>query len=257
MNEVDPTRLTLGFVAGSRQSAATTKTLQFQVVTVDSGNGTDAGFSDAFGQWCMFAPPLGPARDASGVLTGACNVIVVEGVPNRPTLGTMDTRVAVYGQDAKPGEVVLTNYWGSRWLLGQNSVALSAGGGFINFDIAGKKLTISGIPSKAGGAAPYISADSAQIGMVSATGAASVNVGGSVVTVSGGSIALDAGSVAIGKGASDPMVLHSLLLAQFAVLSAWLMSHVHTSAAAGSPTSPPLVPMSFSSHLGSLRVKTS
>ena len=139
-------------------------------------------------------------------------------------MGTSDLRASKYGQDLLPGEIAFVNGFGSRLALREKSVALNHGGGFLSFDSKAKTVSLVGIPSSVGGSAPYLSISTASIGMVSASGQASVTASGSGVTLSGSTVAIDAGRVDIGKGAAEPIVTYSMMLQLVAQISASLVA---------------------------------
>lgn len=223
-----------GQVANHRFSP-TRKALELQAMAAasDDGESAETGWADAFGQWCLVAVPMRREVDAQGNVTGACEIAIEDVANEHVVLGTRDVRVAKYAQDLKPGECAFLNAFGSRLFLGEKSVALTAGGAFLSFDIDKKLVSLAGIPSKPGGAAPYLSISTTGIGLVSATGQASVMVDGAAVTISGSAIALDAGRVDLCKGANDPVVTHSQLEALKNQIIAWLATHVHPGVTVG------------------------
>jgi len=236
-----------GQVANQRFTEQT-KALQLQVVAAANDNGeiSETGWADAFGPWCLVAVPSRAETDVDGNVKAACEALVADVGDQRTVIGTRDVRIAKYAQDLEPGEFALINELGFRLFFGKKTVSLTAGGGYLSFDIAKKKLSISAIPSVPGGAAPYLSADTDSIGLVSATGAASIAVKANGVTVSGASIALDAGRVDLGKNADDPVVTHSQLEAFKSQMIQWLATHVHPGVTAGGGVSGTVaVPPSF------------
>lgn len=212
------------------------KALQFQCVTNQTPGSlsTEArgGFGDAFvGSWALVAPPVAPDVDSSGRVTGGCESLVVQEGDQLVAFGQRDVRWSKFSQDVKAGEAALFNAFGTRLFLGQLKAALVAGGAFLNFDIEQRKVTLAGFApegSPSAGAA-YISVDTTSIGMVSATGAASVTVAGDQVTMSGGNASIDTGSVVLGKDAADFVALASLVLAELQALKLYVNTHVHTS----------------------------
>ena len=260
---IDQSRIVLGYAAASR-FAARTKALEVQVVTAEAGRDAkgqvpkDAAYSRMMGLWCVVAPPAAPATDALGNASVACDLVCVD-LGDQPTaIASRDARVSPFGQDVKPGEAAFVNIFGSRLYLGEKTVALNAGGGFLSIDVEKKTVSIAGVPSAPGKGAPYLVISTAGIGLVSETGAASVNVHGSQATLSGSSCSLDFGSVRLGKGAADPVVMNSLLSATLIVLQSWINKHTHPIAGPGSTMtgtpSPPLLTLSLLN--GSVRVKT-
>lgn len=186
------------------------KALQLQLVTdydpatPQMGRGS---FGDAYlGSWCLVAPPMPPALDPAGHVTSACEVVGVQVGDQIVALGQRDVRSAKFAQDAKPGEVALFNAFGARLFLGQQFVSItSVGGAFFSFDATAKTVGLAGFPAQPGQGAPYLTISSTAIGLVSATGAASVNVANDQVTVSGASASINTGSVNLGTGASSPV----------------------------------------------------
>lgn len=241
---IDSPRLMRGYAAGFRYGGPN-KVLQLQVVGAESAGeagAADVAFGDAFGAWCLYAPPEPPDTDPAGTVKAACEVFSAEEGDGLTALGTRDTRVARFAQDAKGGEVVLANAKGYRLFLGKKSVSVIGGGAFINLDIDKKTTTLTGFPAKPGSGAPYLTADTEAIGLVSATGAASIAVVEGQVTASGASISLDAGSVHLGKGASDPVVTFSQLMSVVTQLLVQINAHVHAPVpGAHGPTVPPVV----------------
>jgi hypothetical protein len=238
---IDSPRIARGYAAGFRLGGPN-KVLQYQVVgavTPGSPEEMDVAFGDAFGAWCLYAPPEAPDTDPRGTVTAACEVFAAEEGDAPTVLGSRDIRVARYAQDAKGGEVALVNAKGFRLFLGKENVSLVGGGAFLNLDIAKKTLTLTGFPSSPTSGAPYLSADTAAIGLVSATGAASISVAEGQVTASGSSISLDAGTVHLGKGASDPVVTYSQLMSVVTQILAALNAHMLASPAAGHTGSMP------------------
>lgn len=62
-------------------------------------------------------------------------------------------------------------------------------------------------------------------------------VSGSTITIKGATVTVDASSILLGgMGASEPVVLGNMMMLLF-------NTHVHTTTAPGSPTSPPITPM--------------
>lgn len=238
---IDSPRLMRGYAAGYRFGGSN-KVLQLQVVgAVDEPGIADVAFGDAFGAWCLYAPPEPPETDPAGTVKAACEVFAAEEGDGLTVVGTRDTRVARYAQDAKGGEVVLANAKGFRLFLGKKGVSVVGGGAFINLDIEKKTTTLTGFPSKPGSAAPYLTADTDAIGLVSATGAASIAVVEGQVTASGASISLDAGAVHLGKGASDPVVTYSQLMSVVAQLLTQINAHIAASAGVAHPGGPPVL----------------
>lgn len=206
--------------------SAKNKVLELQTTAASNDNGTasETGFGEAFGEWCIVAVPGKRELDASGNVKGACEAIVADMPDQRTVIGTRDVRVSKYAQDLKAGETAFLNFWGTRLFLGEKSVTLNAGGGFLSFDITKRTVALVGIPSSEGGAAPYLSIATGSIGLVSESGQASMTVAGSSVVLSGAAIALDAGRVNLGKGAADPVVTYSMLMQILAQVNAVFVS---------------------------------
>lgn len=215
------------------------KVLQLQAMADanDNASVSDTGWSNAFSAWCMIAVPLRPASDAAGTITGACEAIVTDIGDQRTIIGTRDFRVSKYAQDLKPGEAAFLNGFGTRLFLGEKTVALNAGGGFLSFDVEGKKVALAGIPSKPGAGSPYLTISSDTIGLVSATGAASIALKSSTVTLNGASVAIDAGRINLGKNASDPIITYSQLMTILTTLQVW-MNAVATATGVAAPPLP-------------------
>lgn len=230
-------KLEIAHAFGSRFTPIA-KALQLQLVTDYDSSSPQTGrgaFGDSFvGNWCLVAPPPAPTLDPTGKVTAACEVAGIQLGDQIIALGQRDVRWSKFAQDAKPGEVALFSSFGARLFLGQTATALtSVGGAFLNFDSNAKTVGIAGFPAKPGAGAPYLSIGTDSIGLVSATGAASVAVKGDQVTVSGAGASLDVGSLSLGKGASDPVVTVSLLQAVLSTIVAWMATHVHAGVTTG------------------------
>lgn len=208
-------------VSGHRYTEKT-KRLQLQIVAAasDDGESSETGYGDAFGVWCVIAPPAKRELDTSGSVKGVCEAVIGEFSDHPAVLGTSDVRVSKYAQDLLPGDCAFVNAYGSRLALKEHVVALNHGGGFLSFDSTAKTVALVGIPSAPGGGAPYLSISSSIIGLVSATGQASVTVSGNGVTISGSTLAISAGRIDLGKGAAEPIVTYSMLVHVLAQLAA-------------------------------------
>lgn len=216
----------------------------------------DATYSPRYGEWCLIAPPLAPTTDGNGNISATTEGLFLELGDDNVPIGTRDVRASKYAQDVQGGEACLINTDGYRLLIGHKVVALTGGGGFLSFDVNKKTVGLAGIPAAPGSGAPYLAIDTASIGLVSATGAASICVKGSGVTASGGSCALDFGGITIGKGAADGVVLQSLLASAMTAFLAQLNAHTHGGVTTGAGVSgPPVAPMNISMVFGSTRVK--
>lgn len=237
MNDHPRNGVALG--VGSRFTPAN-KALQIQVLS-DSTKGSEqaeVNFADAFLGWFVVAPPLTQATDASGNISAATEFLTAEVGDQLVMHGSRDVRVSKYGQDVLPGEFALINELGYRLFVGKKAVSLTAAGGFLNFDVENKKVGIAGIPAAAGSPVPYISITTDTIGLVSASGAASLALSDSGVSISGATLALDMGRVNIGKGATDPVVTYSQMMSVIGQLLITFNTHVHSAAGAGPPVTP-------------------
>lgn len=245
--------LTFGRAMRTRLTAKA-KALQIQTQGATDGKiggASESSFADSFvGGWAFYAPPAKPTVDPVGNVSGACELAVADFGDQQIVLGQRDVRWSKLTQDLADGESAQINAFGDRLVLREKIGSLAVGGGFLVFDKDKKSVGLSGIPSSAGAGAPYLSIDTSTIGLVSATGGSSIAAKADQVTLSGAGISLDAGSVSVGKGAVDPVVLQSLLLAVHVVIQAWANTHVH--AALGAP---PSVPLILPTTIGSLRVK--
>lgn len=220
-----------------------------------AGEADSLAFSECYaGNWATFAIPAAPDLDALGNVSGACEAIVAEESDEHTVLGQRDVRWDKFKQDAKPGESGIVNAFGSRLKLGKDNVTLGAGGGFLDFDVKNKTVTLAGYSTTAGGGAGYLTFSTSGVGLVSATGAASFYVTGNTVTLTAATCAIDATNVTVGNGAADFVVLATKLLAELGRLSAWLNSHTHLTAGTGTP-SPPAVPWTGGGDVASRRVK--
>ena len=220
------------------------KALQIQVLSAETKAGStesETNFADAFQGWFVVAPPPVQEVDSAGALKGATEFRTSEIGDALTTHASRDVRVAKYGQDCKAGEFALINAKGYRLFVGSDSVALTAGGGFLNFDTKAKKVGLAGVPNKPGGIAPYLSIDTVGIGMVSASGEASFSASGGQATVTGKTISVNGARVNLGVGASDPVVTYSQLMAVVAQLVTIFNTHFHGALGAGGFPTPPLV----------------
>lgn len=204
----------------------TNKNLELQTLGAgneDVGGGEpDSDYAPHFGEWCLIAPPLAPSTDGKGNISATCDALGLEIGDDVFTIGTRDVRSGKYGQDLKGGECALINTDGTRLAFKHESCALIAFGGFLCFDKSKKSVGLAGIPDAPGKAVPYLTIGEGQLGLVSASGAASVAVGGSQVSISGAAVSLDAGGVALGKGATDGVVLVTDLAAVCSAVNAWV-----------------------------------
>jgi len=214
-------------IFGQRYTA-TNKALQLQCTATGTGASSRTSWGDCFvGTWNMAAPPMPPTVDATGAASSGCEAAVVQMGDQLVALGQRDVRWSKYSQDVKPGEFAVWNAYGSRLYFGQHVAALNGGGAFLSFDLANQLVGLAGYPASAGAGAPYLSISTTSIGMVSATGAASLNVKADQVTASGAACALDVGSVTLGNGASDFVALASLVLTAITRLETMYNAHVH------------------------------
>jgi hypothetical protein len=158
-----------------------------------------------------------------------------------------DTRFAKYAADLLAGESALFNAFGSRAFFKQKQVGIAAFGGSFLFDTSASTPTLSltGIPASAGAAAPWLTMTPTGIGWSSSTGGCSANFEGGTATITGSMVQLNAQAVNIGANASDPVITLSYLAALVASLTQQFNLHFHTSAAAGSPTTPPTIPLAL------------
>lgn len=229
---------------GSRFTS-TSKALQVQTLAAQTtaGGAAETAFADVFQGWYVVAPPPTQTVDAGGTITAATEFLTCE-VGDQPTMhGSRDTRTAQFGQDTQPGEFALINSLGYRLFVGHSTVGITAGGGFLNFDIANKKVGLCGIPTAANQPVPYLSIEADSIGLVSKNGQGSVNVSNSQTVITGPVVALEGGRINLGVGAVDPIMTYTQQQAIISQLLAWGAAVVAACLAApgGAIVIPPLV----------------
>lgn len=233
----DYPRTEIVLAVGSRFTPST-KALQIQGLSSQTKAGGNAAvtFADAFGAWYAVAPPPTQTVDALGTISAAAEYLTSE-VGDQPCMhGSRDTRISKYGQDLLQGEFAFINSDGFRIMMGHKQCGMTAGGGFLNFDVENKKVGLAGIPATSGAAVPYMTITTSMIGMVSATGAASFSLSDTQATLTAPAISLEGGRVNLGVGAFDPVVTYSQLLQLVLQLLLQFNTHIHGGA-------PPTVPM--------------
>jgi hypothetical protein len=212
----------------SHQRTETTKSLQLQVrSSLTTGDDTQSSmtFGDCFiGPWCLIAPCDDPDMDDNGDVRTAAEAIVLEMGDELTVLGTRDVRFAKFGGDVKKGEFALFNKFGSRIAFREKTVSLTAGGGYLAFNIESKTFSIVGMPNNPGGAAPYMTITPDSIGMTSESGQSSMVLSGKSATISGGSVAIDSGTVNLGTGANDPVMTLTHMQTYISQLYAFLQA---------------------------------
>lgn len=232
----------------------TTKQLevQIQAAVSDGPNpASDVGFGQVWSGWWNSAPPFDPKVDGSGNVKGAAEYVFAEVGDVQVCVGSRDTRFSFILADVKPGEVGLCNAFGARFVMQKKSVMILGGGGFLNFDLEAKEVALSGIPAGPGEGASFIGLNPTGIGLVTASGGASVSLDADSISISGASCAIDAGQINLGGAAAlDPAVgtqqlilLVTQLTTMVTTLLVWANAHTHIAIAPGAPTAPALPPL--------------
>jgi hypothetical protein len=218
----------------------------------DGADGVEeAGWGQVWGGWWCCAPPFEPKTDGSGTVKEACEYLSIDIGDEPAFIGSRDVRFAKILGDLKGGEVGICNAFGSRLVLTKKAFSILAGGAFANWDIDKKKVGFSGFPAGPGDGAAVISLSTSGVGLISASGKASLTVDGDSITISGASCALDAGQLNLGGATATNPAVGSLALVQLVTeltvmittLLTWGAAHTHTTIAPGVPTSPSIVPL--------------
>jgi hypothetical protein len=222
--------------AVGHQFTGANKTLEVQVVSGETPLTDDADkrFAQVFGSWCLVAPPPVPTTGPDGKIASACELFVHDMGDETVAYASRDARFSKYSQDVKAGEYAVFNAFGDRIFSGEKLLSIAVGGGFLQFDKTNKVVSLVGIPTSPGGSAGYLTVDSG-VGIVSASGAASMLVKDSNAKIVAGDIALDGGSVSLGKGAASGVIRLEDMAVFLATLQTWA-SAVGT--AAGVPAPP-------------------
>lgn len=231
-----------GFVFASRRTA-NNKVEEHQIGTHFTPGADGGGWNPAWGEtyagtWSDYAIPVPPVQDAAGNVSSGLEVIVAHMGDDIKEIGQRDVRWEKYRQDGQAGDSGKVNAFGSRLALHKNAVSLTTStGASLNFDIKGNTVLLSGFPNSSRRAA-YVTIGLTSVGLVSPSGAASVNVSDKGVTVNGKAATLSAGKVLLGLAADDPVVTAKYLMAFATALDNWIAA-VITACAAGGITIPP------------------